>query len=300
MHQYRYLIASLLSFLAGIGSALAISAFGGQSENLQAYADAYRAGDAVGLVSVMSPNVIREAGNVRIVGRDAVQVSSDAFFRRHDSHSIVFRNVRIDHQARRMALWFDADLDGDRCAGAAEIQYNLDGLWTEIKHKCYRPLFSWPVEASQALDVGTTAIGLNAGLSEANPVVSSALDGGLGVPLSGLKLFGGTLAENLDTEHCRGVQTGLSVAGTGASGWNLALLAGGGPGGAAAGLIAGALLGHHGGKLDNLRRCQGEYGPVDIAYVAADQVLTEVPALSGLDLDQGRAGGSVLVPLIDH
>ncbi|MCG6941455.1 MAG: hypothetical protein LJE69_09410 [Thiohalocapsa sp.] len=80
----------------------------------------------------------------------------------------------------------------------------------------------------QTADVATTAVGLSQGLAEANPAA---------LPLIPAKVAMTGMARRMDDpEECREATQGLSLAGFGAAGWNLAMLAGVSTGGA--GLLA--------------------------------------------------------------
>jgi len=80
----------------------------------------------------------------------------------------------------------------------------------------------------QQADVATTAAGLSQGLAEANPVA---------LPLVPAKIVATGMARKMkDPEDCRAATQGLSIAGFGAAGFNVAVLAGAAAG--PAGLVA--------------------------------------------------------------
>jgi len=80
----------------------------------------------------------------------------------------------------------------------------------------------------QQADVATTAVGLSQGLAETNPAA---------LPLVPAKIVATGMARKMkDPEDCRAATQGLSIAGFGAAGFNVAVLAGAAAG--PAGLVA--------------------------------------------------------------
>ena len=148
------------------------------------------------------------------------------------------------------------------CGGPVDIEFDHLGYIDSMGYNCYleeaalAPSMDLAV-TGQAADVATTAVGLLAGLSEANPIV-----GGLGLPIAAIaKLAIAEYSTELDTEDCRAVKDVASTVGWGAAGWNLCALATAATGGGAlipCAIVAGVAGGvaFQESELSNLMICR--------------------------------------------
>jgi hypothetical protein len=81
--------------------------------------------------------------------------------------------------------------------------------------------------AGQAADIGTTALALTNGFSEANPVVRWLIDHPAGIAaVVALKLGASYVADQMDISSCVAARTSIAVAGWGPGAWNFALILG--------------------------------------------------------------------------
>jgi len=158
--------------------------------------------------------------------------------------------------------WVDIDSPRGRCSGPVDFEFNRSGYIQNMWSNC--SLDSPTADADMALigqsaDLATTAVGLAAGMAEANPIMA-----GPGLPVAlVVKLGVSEYAETLPTADCRKVKNAATFAGWGAAGWNLCVLATAGSGGAAApvcaalGLMAGTAVADA-SDTSNVRICRRE------------------------------------------
>lgn len=147
-------------------------------------------------------------------------------YERSTDRSIVLTNVK--EYDDRVTAYYTAKLvwDGQPKThhGVVMIYLRNGKMWRE-EHASIDPAVMDVALAGQMADVGTTALGLAAGLSEANPLVSGLIGSPLGaVAFIGMKAALVYGSNGLGLTDCINSRTTVGTIGWGFAGWNIGML----------------------------------------------------------------------------
>ena len=152
-------------------------------------------------------------------------------WREHTSErSIEFWNIQEREDGRITAIFRERGLlDGVPAEAHGVIMvWHEDGKPTTAEWALIEPAEFDLAVAGQVADVATTAIGLAAGFSEANP---------LGAAILPIKVAVHYASKDMDLRNCVETRTAMGAIGWGAAAANIAVLAGAGPAGLILGII---------------------------------------------------------------
>lgn len=248
MRRYRFLIACLCSWAAGLLCALSLAALADDEVLLKGVIAGYKDG------SFLADEPIYQALYETTSGRE-----------------VVLRDVR----RRDETLWarFEVNMrrqDGEPVRRVGVAAWDIeDGRIVRERSEQAEPAGSDLALSGQAADVATTVVGVSAGLAEANPLLAPMASSPAGfVVMGALKAGAALAADEMSYESCVGMREGLGTIGFAAGAWNLGILAAP-PVAILAGVISGVAA-HKAQREDAIVRCLPALGPVLYAELRGD------------------------------